>query len=196
MTKRPKRSLPLREFFVVLALVLIGGGVLSLALTPRINRDALQVSWSSMSSMFHRAEFSHRQQAEVHVRFRQGVAMMQAREYDHAFTAFHRVIALDPTLPEAHVNAGFALVELNRPAEALAFFDAALALRAEQVNAYYGMGLALQKLGDLRGAHAALFTYRHRANQKDEFSVRAEAMMAEIEPLIRPPQTVEKPANE
>ena len=48
--------------------------------------------------------------AEIGERFTQGVVMLHAKQYEHALTAFHRVLALDPAMPEAHVNAGFALL--------------------------------------------------------------------------------------
>ena len=58
---------------------------------------------------------------EVSERFTQGVIMLHAKQYEHALTAFHRVLALDPAMPEAHVNAGFALLGMREPAAARAF---------------------------------------------------------------------------
>ena len=45
--------------------------------------------------------------------------MLHAKQYEHALHAFHRVLELDPAMPEAHVNAGFALLGMNsRPRRA------------------------------------------------------------------------------
>src|SRR5215510_5188866 len=62
---------------------------------------------------------------EIAERFSQGVVMLHAKQYEHALTAFHRVLELEPAMPEAHVNAGFALLGLNEPAAARDFFRSA-----------------------------------------------------------------------
>jgi len=116
---------------------------------------------------------------EVALRFRQGVVMLHAKQYEHAATAFHRVLALAPRLPEAHVNMGFALIGQKRYREALAFFDGATALKADQLNAYYGMAEAYEGLGDLRGALEAMETYLHRAGPDDPFRRKAESAVWE-----------------
>ncbi len=116
---------------------------------------------------------------EIDRRFKQGVVMLHTREYEHAMTAFHRVLQLAPTMPEAHVNAGFALIGLKRFKEALAFFDAAIDLRRGQVNAYYGMAVALEGLGDLPGATGAMESYLHLSKADDPYRRKAEAALWE-----------------
>lgn len=118
---------------------------------------------------------------EISERFTQGTAMLHAKRYDHALTAFHRVLELDPALPEAHVNAGFALLGLGRHEAARGFFAAAIELRPSQVNAYYGLALALAKLDDPAGARGAMRTYVHLAPRDDPYRRKAEAALWEWE---------------
>jgi tetratricopeptide (TPR) repeat protein len=92
---------------------------------------------------------------EVKLRFDQGVVMLHARQYEHALTAFHRVLELSPGMPEAHVNAGYALLGLKRYGAARDFFESATVLRPSQVNAYWGLAVALEALGDKPGAIGA-----------------------------------------
>lgn len=112
-------------------------------------------------------------------RFRQGVVMLHAREYEHAAVAFDRVIALAPRMPEAWVNMGFAMLGQERPALAREHFDAAIALRSTQRNAYYGLAEALEALGDTEGALGAMRTFVHLSPADDPFVRRARAALWE-----------------
>ena len=114
---------------------------------------------------------------EIDVAFRQGVAMLHARQYEHAVTAFHRVLKFAPAMPEAHANMGFAFVGLGRHREAKAFFEGALALRPRQDNAYYGLAVAAEGTGDLEAARGAMRTYLHLAPPDDPFRERARAAL-------------------
>ena len=116
---------------------------------------------------------------EVRARFEQGVAMLHMRQYEYALTAFHQVLALSPELPEAHVNMGFALIGLQQWKHAHDFFQSAIELRKEQINAYYGLAITLDALGDRAGAMGAMQTYLHRAPADDPFRARAEAALWE-----------------
>jgi predicted Zn-dependent protease len=118
---------------------------------------------------------------EVEQRFTQGVVMLHAKQYEHALTAFHRVLQLEPAMPEAHVNAGFALLGMNQPAVARGFFEGAIALRKQQLNAYYGLAVASEQLGDVAAARGAMRTYAHLAPKDDPFRRKAEAALWEWE---------------
>ena len=118
---------------------------------------------------------------EIDQRFTQGVVMLHAKQYEHALTAFHRVLQLEPAMPEAHVNAGFALLGMKQPAAARAFFEGAIALRNQQLNAYYGLAVASEQLGDLAAARGAMRTYAHLAPKDDPFRRKAEAALWEWE---------------
>lgn len=104
---------------------------------------------------------------EVKLRFEQAVLMLHAREYEHALTALHRVLELAPRMPEAHANAGYALLGLKRTAAARDFFESAIALNAMQANAYYGLAAALDELGDRAGAIGAMRSFLHLAKDED-----------------------------
>lgn len=118
---------------------------------------------------------------EIHRRFQQGVVMLHAKQHEHAMTAFHRVLELDPALPEAHVNMGFALIGLERHGAARDFFESALALRKEQINAYYGLAVALDALRDRPGATGAMRTFVHLSKPDDPYVSKAQAALWEWE---------------
>lgn len=141
------------------------------------------VQWSTVMPSPHadpQAHATRKQAEEVARRFQEGVMMLHARQYDHALTAFHRVLQIDPRFPEAHVNAGFALLGMGNPRAAADFFDSATNLRPDQMNAYFGLGEALMALGDRHGALQAMETYLHRSPPDDRFRVKAEAAVWEL----------------
>lgn len=134
---------------------------------------------------------------EVARRFREGVAMLHAKQYEHALTAFHRVLQLNPQMPEAHVNAGYALLGLGNYRAAADFFDTATTLRPQQLNAYFGLGEALQALGDKQGALQAMEAYVHLGSPEDPFRRKAESaaweLRAELEKDRPPPAAAAAP---
>lgn len=119
------------------------------------------------------------QQRILKLRFEQGVVMLHMRQYDYALTAFHEVLAIAPALPEAHVNMGFTLLGLEQWQPARDFFESAIELRREQLNAYYGLAMALEALGDMPGAIGAMQSYLHRAPADDAYRQSAEAALWE-----------------
>jgi len=116
---------------------------------------------------------------EVRVRFQQAVVMLHARQYEHAATALHRVIELEPTMPEAHVNMGYAMLGLERYEAAADFFEGATALRPAQANAYYGLAVALDARGDREGALGAMRSFVHLSAPDDPFVPKARAALWE-----------------
>jgi cytochrome c-type biogenesis protein CcmH/NrfG len=124
---------------------------------------------------------TERRRMEVAARFEQGVTMLRAGEFEYAMTAFHRVLLLDPQMPEAHANLGFALIGLGEFAAARDFFQSALALRDTQTNAYFGLAEAYEGLGDIEMALGAMRTFSHLAAPDDRFRIRAESAIWEWE---------------
>ena len=112
---------------------------------------------------------------EIAQRFAQGVEMMRRKQFDFAAKAFHRVLALDPTLTEAHVNMGFALLETGDPVGAQRFFESATRLKRDQLNAYYGLALAAHAQKNHEVAVGAMRTWLHLAPANDPFRPQAEA---------------------
>jgi Flp pilus assembly protein TadD len=132
-------------------------------------------------------------EAEVTRRFNEGVVMLHARQYEHAAAAMHRVLALAPTLPEAHVDMGYALLGLKRAAEARRFFEGAIDLRPAQANAYYGLALAWEASGDRAMATGAMRSYLHLArNESPQHLARARAALWEWQGAVGTPPGVEK----
>ena len=131
------------------------------------------------------AQKSDPQASEVEVRFQQAVYMLHAGHYDDAITALHRVIELSPRMPEAYVNMGFALFGLQRYQAAHDFFEAATDIRPYQGNAYWGIAITLEKLGDLEGALGAMRTYIHLAKPNDPYVTRARSALWEWESTLK-----------
>ena len=121
----------------------------------------------------------HPHAADVDRHFKQGVVMLHAKQYDHAIAAFHQVLKLAPSMPEAHVNMGFALAGRGEPGPARDFFQSAIALRPRQANAYYGLAVALDALGDRPGARGAMRTYVHLTPPGDPYRRKGEAALWE-----------------
>ena len=128
------------------------------------------------------APLTHQAQAkasEVDRRFNEATVMLHSKQFEHALTALHRVLELAPQMPEAHVNMGYAMLGLQRFAAARDFFSGAIELRPSQVNAYYGLALALDALNDRAGALGAMRTYVHLAKPDDAFVRKARAALWE-----------------
>lgn len=120
-------------------------------------------------------------QHEVAIRFEQGVAMLQLGQYQHAITAFHRVLVLAPRLPEAHTNIGFAFYELRDFAAAERFFRSATLLSPQTPNAYYGLSIALMSQGNSLDALQAMKRYLELGQGNDRFRTKATEKLREIE---------------
>lgn len=172
--RRPGQRRDLRVPAIVLALTLVVGGGLVL--------DRLPASDARLANAAHVREMKRK---EIDTRFQQGLIMLHAKQYDHALTAFHRVLQLAPEMPEAHVNAGFALIGMKRFREAHDFFEGATVLRARQANAYYGLAIALEGMNDLPGAIGAMETYQHLTKADDPYRRKAEAAVWEWREALR-----------
>lgn len=163
----------------VCAVALIGAAIALLPAAP----DAWKTETGpSFTSGEHGSSHAVEQiNAEVGQRFAQGVAMLRAHRYDDAATAFHRVLALSPEMPEAHVNMGFAMLGKKDYQLALEFFEGATELRGDQLNAYYGMALALEGLGRFDAAAGAMRTYQHLTSPDDPFLPKVNEKLKEYE---------------
>lgn len=183
---RPKNAprAPLRDIrWRTLALTVgltVSGGLLLAVLPGKLHLPAGKAIEDSRA--VHARE---KTDAEIARRFGQGVAMLHARRYDDALTAFHRVLELAPEMPEAYVNTGFALIGLEHYAVARDFFESAIELRRDQVNAYYGLAVALEGMDDVSGALGAMRTYLHLAPADDAYRRKAESAVWEWEEKLK-----------
>ncbi|HJV51945.1 MAG TPA: cbb3-type cytochrome c oxidase subunit I [Noviherbaspirillum sp.] len=130
---------------------------------------------------------------EIARQFAEGAALLSAKQYQAAAGVLHRVLELAPQMPEAQVNMGFAMIGLEKYAMARDFFDTAINLRTTQINAYYGLAIALEGLGDLEGALGAMRTYLHRSKPDDPFARKANAAIWEWEEQLAGKQSENPP---
>lgn len=128
-------------------------------------------------------------QRELAARFKQGVAMLQLGEFEHAVTAFHRVLVLAPGLPEAHLNMGFALYELKDYQGAQRFFEGAKALAPDFLNVEYGLAISLFAQGKAIEAVHHMATYLRGLKHDDPFRKAAEEKMKKMESALLAQQT-------
>jgi cytochrome c oxidase subunit 1 len=127
--------------------------------------------------------------AEIEQRFNRGVTLLNEKKFDAAASEWHRVLALAPQMPEAQVNMGFAMLGVERYAVARDFFDTAINLNTRQFNAYYGLAMALEGLGDLPGALGAMRSYVHLNKAEDAYVVKARAAIWEWESALEKTRT-------
>jgi len=116
---------------------------------------------------------------EIDMRFRQAVIMLHAKQYDNAIKSLHRVLELAPRMPEAHVNIGFAFLGGGDAKTARDFFASAIELNLNQLNAYYGLAMASEILGDMESALGAMRTYVHLSSKDDPYVAKARAALWE-----------------
>jgi hypothetical protein len=122
---------------------------------------------------------------EISQRFAKGVELLNTKQFDEAAGELHRVLKLAPQMPEAHVNMGFAMLGLKQYAMARDFFDSAIELNVNQVNAYYGLAVTLEALGDVGGALGAMRSYVHLGKPDDPFLRKANAAIWEWEEALK-----------
>ena len=118
--------------------------------------------------------------------FQTAVAQMEARDYEKALASWHRALLLDDGIVEVKVNMGFTLFELGNHIQARDFFIAALEQNAYQANAYYGLAIVSEKMGDLEGALGAMRSFIHLAGdeQDEKFIRRARSALWEWETAL------------
>ena len=115
--------------------------------------------------------------------FADAVRHMQQRQYQQALNLWHRALVMAPDIPEIKVNMGFSLYELGEYATARDFFIDAMEQNAYQANAYYGLAITSEKMGDLEGALGAMRSYVHLATgeQNEKFVRLARSALWEWE---------------
>lgn len=104
--------------------------------------------------------------------FSKAVQQMQLGKYDQAVKLWHAVMLINPEIPEVKVNMGFSLFETGEYKSAREFFLSAIEQNAFQANAYYGLAICSEQLGDLEAAMGAMKSYIHLAQPQDESFIR------------------------
>jgi len=116
---------------------------------------------------------------EIELRFNQAVLMLHSKQYEYAIKSLHRVLELAPRMPEAHVNMGFAFLGGGDAKAARDFFTSALELNQQQLNAYYGLAVAAEAMGDMEIALGAMRTYVHLSPTDSPYLAKARAALWE-----------------
>ena len=173
---RQRGDVRLRALGLTLALVGVLGVLLA---TVSADSQGMQVAAPQATAASEQDHARKMRLAEVDRRFSSGVVLLSGRNFDLAANEFQRVLELAPKMPEAHVNMGFALLGTQRYAAAKDFFTTAIDLNTRQLNAYYGLALALEGLHDLPGARGAMRSYIHLARADDPYVTRANAAIWE-----------------
>ncbi len=136
-----------------------------------------------------------RRMAQITTRFDQAVAMLHAKRYEFAVTALTRVLELSPNMPEAHVNMGFALLGLEDYKGAGESFATAIRIKPFQANAYWGLAVSLEQLGDLQGGLGAMRSYIHLAEPGDAYVRKARSALWEWEERLKRGELPEEEAE-
>ncbi len=144
-----------RVLVVVLTLVVIVGGGWWLSLGPATHAPERLTTELDTEVALQR-------------RFDEAVLQLRSRRFEDALRSFERVIAMAPSMPEAHVNKGFALLGLQQFGPARQAFERATSLNPGQANAYYGLALSYEAGHDIELAMGAMRSYLHLATSEDE----------------------------
>jgi tetratricopeptide (TPR) repeat protein len=118
---------------------------------------------------------------ELDRHFERSVMLLHARRFDYALVAIEQVLSIAPRLPEGHVNLGYALLGLERHGDARTAFLNAIGLRSDQHNAYYGLALAEQGLGNLVAALTAIDSWLHTVEADNPYHEKAITLRNQIE---------------
>lgn len=111
----------------------------------------------------------HVRQQQLKIYFNQAVAMLHAKKYELSIVALHKVLEIDPKMPEAHINMGFSLLGLKKPKAARDFFLTALELDDTQLNAFYGLALSYAELTEYQSAIGAIVSYIHLSPSNEPY---------------------------
>jgi Flp pilus assembly protein TadD len=85
----------------------------------------------------------------------QAIALHKQGRIAEAESAYRRILAANPLVPEAHNALGIALQQQGKPDQALPCFATAVRLKPDYAGAHSNMGAALQLLGRIHEAMAA-----------------------------------------
>jgi tetratricopeptide (TPR) repeat protein len=146
------------------------------------------------------SEIEQNGDASLQQLFAGAVEHMQQGRHQQALALWHRALLMAPEVPEIQVNMGFSLFELGQYAAARDFFVNAMEQNSFQANAYYGLALSSEKMGDLEGALGALGamrTYIHLAagGEDDRFVRRARSALWEWEAQLAENSKTQPPAE-
>ena len=78
--------------------------------------------------------------------YNRGNAALAAHKFDAAIVDLQRVVAISPQLAPVHNALGIAYANSGRYQDAIAQFDAAIAIQPDDAQSYYNKGFSLKRL--------------------------------------------------
>jgi tetratricopeptide (TPR) repeat protein len=118
------------------------------------------------------ADISVRDRAATYIN--RSVIRLRVRDYRGAIEDCDQSIERTPRLGEAYVNRGAALLNLDRPQDALVDLNKAISLGLDKIHlAYYNRGLTKERLNDTKGAYA---DYKKSAEINPDFGLATEQL--------------------
>jgi tetratricopeptide (TPR) repeat protein len=132
--------------------IVIGGGLATECYATAEYGDAF-TAFDICTRALQNQALSVRDRAATYVN--RSVIRLRVRDFSGAIADCEQSIQRWPQLSEPYVNRGAALINMERPQEALRDLDLAINMGLEKVHlAYYNRGLAKEKMNDARGAYA------------------------------------------
>ena len=151
--------------------IVIGGGLATECYATAEYGDAF-TAYDICTRALSNQALSVRDRAATYVN--RSVIRLRVRDFSGAVADCEQSIQRWPQLSEPYVNRGAALINMERPQEALKDLDLAINMGLEKVHlAYYNRGLAKEKLNDARGAYA---DYRKAVEIEPAFSLATEQL--------------------
>ncbi|MFQ5897589.1 MAG: tetratricopeptide repeat protein [Candidatus Methylomirabilia bacterium] len=107
-----------------------------------------EISEKELAERLSRAGEVYGQTAEAaQAEYQRGVRLARQKRYDDAAVALAKVVSVRPGFLEAHLQLGYALLELGEPAQALQEFEFVLRKNPVSPGARVGRGIAHLRLG-------------------------------------------------
>ena len=132
--------------------IVIGGGLATECYATAEYGDAF-TAYDICTRALSNQALSVRDRAATYVN--RSVIRLRVRDFAGAIADVDQSIQRWPQLSEPYVNRGAALINLDRPQEALVELDKAIAMGLDKLHlAHYNRGLAKEKMNDARGAYA------------------------------------------
>jgi len=116
--------------------------------------------------------------------FENATLLMRNNHYHQSLPFWHQVLKIDSKLPEAHVNLGFVMLELNRLNEAKKSFETALRYRPQQANGYFGLAEIYDRQNMHPEAIGAMRTFLHLSSN-EAYKTKARAAIWEWQEKLK-----------
>jgi tetratricopeptide (TPR) repeat protein len=134
--------------------IVLGGGLAAECYSTAENADPNE-AFETCSRALRDPDASVRDRAATYIN--RSVVRLRVRDYAGAISDADQAIQRWPSLSEAYVNRGAALINLNRPRDALRELDQAIDRGLDKLHlAYYNRAMAKEMVQDVRGAYGDL----------------------------------------